>query len=253
VTEKKTWIGAGVGVVAIGAIALVGVKLVGGSSTPRTVASGPPDTSSAAQDGAAVGRDGQGGGPNGRGRRSGGTIASIDGSTLTLTTPDGQTRVVTSSSTTFASTSSGSLSDVKIGDNVVIQGTTTDTTIVADRITDSGTVGGRFGGGGGSGGGAPSTGQTTPGQGGQGGPRARPVVGTISAVNETSTTVKVADGTTYTMTTTASTTVSLVKASSLAALHVGQTVRVNGPTAADGTITATSVREGANPAGPPGP
>jgi hypothetical protein len=80
------------------------------------------------------------------------------------------------------------------------------------------------------------------------------VVGTITAVGG-ATTVKGSDGTTYTLTTSPTTVVSLVKPSSLGGLQVGQTVRVSGTTAADGTVTATSVREGVTggPGGPGGP
>jgi len=214
----------GVGVVVVVVLALVGLKLVGGSSST-------PDTGGAAT---TVPAD-PGGNQGGRGRGAAGTIASIDGGTFTLSNPNGSTKVVTGPETTFTATSAGALADIKVGDNLAVQGTTTGTTVAADRITDTGTVAaGRGGGFGGNAGGPPPSGQAPPpGQGTNGpnrpgGGRGRPVVGTVSARDGSTVSLTGADGSALSVTTTASTTVSLVKASSLSALRVGQTVRVSG-------------------------
>jgi len=236
-------------VVAIIAIAVVGLRLVSGSPSTRTVATGGPSTSA-----------GQSFGPGGRGRGTTGTIASIDAGALTLTTPNGSTKVLTTATTTFTSTAAGSMANLKVGDNVAVQGTTTGLTVAAARITDSGTLAATAGGRGGFGGnaGTPPPGGPPPSDQGangppQGGAGGRPVVGTLSTLSGTTAAVKAADGTTYAVTTSPSTTVTLVTASSLAALRLGETVRVTGTTAEDGTVTASSVRAGVAPGGPPSP
>ena len=84
-----------------------------------------------------------------------GTIASIDGTTLTVTEqarpigPDGESndetagssttvKVTTTDDTTITETVAGSLSDVKAGDNVVVIGESADGTVTARRIMDTG-------------------------------------------------------------------------------------------------------------------
>jgi hypothetical protein len=62
-------------------------------------------------------------------------------------------------------------------------------------------------------------------------------------------TVTATDGSTLSVTTTSATVVTLVKPSTLQALTVGDTIQVNGTTASDGTITASSIRRGVVTAG----
>ena len=81
----------------------------------------------------------------------------VDGDNIYVATTSGDiVKVHTSkSSTTITKTSSGTVSDVHPGDNVVAQGSAgSDGTINATRVNDGGTAGagGGFGGGGGGGG-----------------------------------------------------------------------------------------------------
>ena len=84
--------------------------------------------------------------------------------------------------------------------------------------------------------------------GGQGG---APVMGTVTAVDGSTITVKTAAGTTYTVTAGSSTTVTVDKTITLADLSAGETVMVQGATS-NGVLTATSIRAGAAGFGPGG-
>lgn len=104
----------------------------------------------------------QGGGPGGPGRGGAfGTIASIDGSTLTINSTgfDGSNQIVkvtTSASTTVTETKTGSVGDIKTGDNVTVLGSASGSgsgsEVTAQQITDTGTVAPTGGGGPGGGG-----------------------------------------------------------------------------------------------------
>jgi hypothetical protein len=242
---RRRWIAAVVGTAAIGVAAVVGANLASSG------------TSNLAAGGGAGGAGGAGGfgGPGGRGNV--GTIASIDGSTIKMSTQDASTvSVVTSSSTTVTLSSTGALADVNVGDNVRITGTTSDSTVAATSITDSGSTAlgdgpGAPGFGGPPPGAAPSnatTGATPPAGGNRptGGPG---TTGVVKSVNGSSFTVTTSAGATVTATTSSSTAVTVVKPGTLAALKVGDTIQVNGTAATDGTLTATSIRSGAVLAG----
>jgi Cu/Ag efflux protein CusF len=230
----RTWLAAGIGTAVIAAAAFAGVNLARNEGTTLAGASGP-------------GGPGGGFGPGGfggPGRGTNGTIASIDGSTFSVTTPAGTTvKVVTNSSTTFTVASTGSVSDIKPGDNVTVMGTTSGTTVDAERITDSGSLAVADG----LGGPPPGGTQGTPpaGFGGQAPPDGRggaPNAGVVKAVTGNSFTMTTTAGTTLTVNA-SSAAVTVVKAGSLATLKVGDQVSVNGTTS-DNTVTATSVRAG---------
>jgi hypothetical protein len=206
----------------------------------------------------------------GGGRRFGGglvgTLASVSGDTLIVTTASGvKTTVHTSSATTFTQTVDGSINDVKVGDHVLAMGASAGTNhITAQRITDSGTEAATFGT---QRQGAPPGAVPPAGTGNGNVPnrtRTRPpgsfAAGTVKSISGSTLVVTGTDGTTLTtVDTTSSTTVSVVKTISVQALTTGETVRVQGTTAADGSVTATAVREGAGgfgaggfgPGGPP--
>lgn len=250
-SHVRRWVAAALGTAAIGVAAVVGANLA----------------SSSTQGLAAAGQNGPGGGPGGfggpGGRGGDGTIASIDGSTIKMTTQAGTTvNVVTSPSTTVTVSSTGASSDIKAGDNVRVTGTTSGTTVTADEITDSGTTaladgpgGGRGfppGGGAAPNGAAAPTGGAAANNGGAGGPNGGfrgdgrpPTSGVVKSVNGSSFTVTPTDGTTVTVATSSATTVTLVKPSTVQALKVGDTIEANGATATDGTVTASSIRSGA--------
>jgi hypothetical protein len=151
----------------------------------------------------------------------------------------------------------------------VIIGTGT-TTVAATSITDSGTVAITTGPGGGNApagirGGAPGAGTASAaangGQAGAGGPGGggrfggngmAPVSGTVAEVGSGSLTVTETNGTTVKVTTSSSTTVTTLQTIKVSDLAAGQTVTVRGTTT-NGTVTATSIEEGAVPAGQGGP
>lgn len=227
----RTWLAAGIGTAVIAAAAFAGVNLARNEGTTLAGAGGP---------GGGFGPGGFGG----PGRGTNGTIASIDGSTFTVTTPAGTTvKVVTNSSTTFTVASTGSVSDIKPGDNVTVMGPTSGTTVDAERITDSGSLAVADG----LGGPPPAGAQGTPsaGFGGQAPPAGRggpPNVGLVKAVTGNSFTMTTTAGTSVTVNA-SSAAVTVVKAASLATLKIGDQVSVTGATS-DNTVTATSVRAG---------
>lgn len=93
--------------------------------------------------GAAAG--GTGGGPGGF---TSGTIASIDGSTLTVTASDGRSvKVTTSSGTTVSKSAAADVSALAVGDAVTVVGqTAADSSVTAQAITEGSTGFGAPGG-----------------------------------------------------------------------------------------------------------
>jgi hypothetical protein len=242
--SRRTWLMAGLAVVVLIVGAIVGVKVAGGGKSSATTAS--------AQNG---GQGAPGAGGRGGGRGTVGTLQSVDGQTLTVATRNGNTTtVITSSSTKFAKAVTGALSDIKVGDRVSARGTADGTSVAAQRITDSGTTNMGFGGGGFGGGGQGRR------PGGNAPPGSVPnstrpdngafATGTVKSISGSILTVAQNDGTTKTVTTSPSTVVSIVKASSLQDLATGQTVTIQGKTNTDGTVTATAVEEGLAGFGP---
>ena len=92
-------------------------------------------------------------------------MASVDGSTITVTAQDGSAvKVTTTSSTTVSVTKQISLSDLAVGDTVRVNGTVEGTTVAATSIQKGDLTGGFFGRGGPGGPNGPNgaTGQTPP-------------------------------------------------------------------------------------------
>ena len=190
-------------------------------------------------------------------RRNGvfGTLASITGDTLLVTDQNGvKTTVHTNSSTVYLTTATGALSDVKVGDRLTAMGTNAGTNqISATRVNDTSgmdAINGAGNGQGGPPGGRRFANGNGPNRNGNGAnnPNAPApgtfAFGTVSSVNGNIILVKDTNGTVTTVDTTAATTFSVVKRIALTDLVTGQQVRVNGPKAADGSITATAVQEG---------
>lgn len=70
-----------------------------------------------------------------RGGRGGmGTVTAVSGSSITLTTQNGETMTVDASSASVSKMVTGSLADVAVGDTISVQGTRGDGTIKADHI-----------------------------------------------------------------------------------------------------------------------
>jgi hypothetical protein len=126
------------------ALALVAALAVGGVSG---VAIG--QNSASSPSGVPAGFD-QGqrpdGAANGLGDLTMGTIASIDGNTMTVTLADGTTTTITTTTdTTVTTTADGTVSDLATGDTVTVAGSAgSDGTVAATSISE-GTTG--FGGG----------------------------------------------------------------------------------------------------------
>jgi hypothetical protein len=230
----RQWLAVGIGTVVVAAAAWGGVNLSRHESTTLAGAAN-----------AGPGGFGRGGFAGFGDRGTNGTVASIDGTRFTVTTRGGETvTVATSPSTTFTAASTGSPADVKAGDNVTVLGTTSGTTVEAERITDTGSVAPPDGAGAPNGGPPPVV--NGPAGDGRGGP---PAAGVVKAVNGSSFTVATTAGTTLTVNTSSSTAVTVVRPSSFAALKVGDEVQVNGTTSGT-TVTATNVRVGEAGFGP---
>jgi hypothetical protein len=221
----RTWILAGVGAIAIAALSVVVINVA--SSHSATAGGTAPQ---------GFGRNGPG-----AGRGNAGTIASIDGTTITLTTQTGTTKVIASANTTVSLSVAGALGDIKTGDHVVVTGAASGATVAADRIVDTGTNG--------------TSGLGGPGVGPRGGPGGTPpaggprgnggfVTGTVASIDATSLTITAPDGTTTNVTTTSSTQVSTEKTGGLQDLATGDQVTVSGTIASDGTVTAKAIRQG---------
>ena len=230
---------AGVAVAVIAAAALFGVRAASGNKANATSTVNSTQTPGAGN-----------GGPTGSlQRRPGtfGTISSISGSTLTVKGADGTiTNVNTTSATTVTKSATGSLSDVKVGDHVNVNGTGTSTEIAAQRVTDSGNTAptnGPAGGGPGGGGGFGNGGPPPNGGNGSGTNTFAGASGTVKSISGSTITLETSTGTTVTATTSASTTVSITTQSTVSALAVGDQVAVVG-TAGNNAVTATSIREG---------
>jgi len=244
---RPAWMGwaAAVGAIVLVAGGFFGAKALAGTSSSNTA--GATATGGAANGNA----NGNGSGRLGIGRRfgTGGTIASINGNTLTVTNPESNTttKVVTSSTTRVTVAKTVTVGDVATGDRVVVVGTKSGTTVTATRINDMGSANAvvpnpnRAPGG-------PGGVNVPPGDDGGrrgfGPPGGGFTAGTVTSVASGTIVVKAADGTTTTVKTSASTAVTKNVASSVSALKVGDAVRAVGATASDGTVTATSITQG---------
>jgi hypothetical protein len=158
---------------------------------------------------------------HGPGRGVGGQVTAIDGTTITVKTPQGAATIATTASTTFEiDRKTGSLSDITVGLFVHAEGAKgTDGVLTATRVIASSTA---------PKGGKPPTGGPKGGVGGQ-----------VTAIDGTTITVKTPQGT-ATIATTASTTFEVDrKTGSLSDITVGLFVHAEGAKGTDGVLTAT--------------
>jgi len=209
----KTWVFAGVGAAAL---------VIGGAGISAASSSGGPNTQTPTtiQPGGAPAPHGahHDHGHHDHGHGVGGTIASTDGTTLTVTARSGGTvTVTTSADTTVTKSTTGAVSDIHVGDHVLVMGQATGTNVTARGIADFRA--------------AqpparpkddPDPNRPPPGQG-----QFEPVNGQATAVDGATVTVKAADQT-YTVTTSTDTHVSLVQTLAVSDLKVGDTVHVMG-------------------------
>ncbi len=196
------------------------------------------------------GPNGNRNGPGGRGATLG-TLASVHGSVLTVTTNDGNKVVVnTSGSTRVTRSSSGTLADIKVGDRVTFRGTSSGTNAVtAEQIGDTGSADQAPSGGAPAAGGPGNGTGTFRGNGGNGPPGGPGgggfAAGTVAAINGNTMTVTATDGTSIAVTTSSTTTVTTVQPASISDLKAGETLRVVGRTTSNGSVTANAIQEGA--------
>jgi hypothetical protein len=123
----------------LAAIALVALGFIGGLFVGKNMASDSPQLAFPG----GVGQNGptfdNGGGTFPGGGATVGTIKRIDGDTITIETPNGDTVMVNvGSNTSIQVTEDGSLNDLGTGDTVVVAGTQNDGSIDANSITEGG-------------------------------------------------------------------------------------------------------------------
>ncbi len=256
--SAMTWLAAGVSAAVIAAAAVIGVhaatshasaspSLAPNATNGATGSNGTSGSGSAPTASGGFGGFGQGGGA------TFGTIAAIDGSTLTVTTQAGaSTTVKTTSSTVVTTSATGTVADISNGDHLVVIGTTSGTTVAASRIVDRGPATDTFGG---PGAGGPPSGMNAP-SGASGGNFGvggfAPVTGTVAAVDGSTVTLTTTAGTTVKVTTSSSTAVEVDKTITVSQLQTGEQVVVSGTTSGS-TVTATRIREGTDLGGFRGP
>jgi hypothetical protein len=125
-------------------VALVAVAAFGGGVFFQRSTGAAATTSSTAG-----GPAGQGFGDGGGGGFVSGEITKVSGTTLTVTQPDGsQVEVTTTDSTDVKVSSDGSLSDLKPGDSILVQGEQGSNGSVAATSVTEGLTGAGFRGGG---------------------------------------------------------------------------------------------------------
>ena len=179
---------------------------------------------------------------------TGGTLVSVSGTTLILSTADGNVDVAFSSSTPISKTSVGGVSDIAVGSCVTATGSVDSTgTITATSVTVSPTVSGSCATGsytGGNPGGFPGGRANAS-------PRARPsggfgfdfasVRGVVTAVNGTTVTVRATSGASASLTVPTTARVSTTVTGSTGDLVAGSCVAAIGPRSSSGTVQARSL------------
>jgi hypothetical protein len=226
------WVAAGAAVLLVVG-GFFGAKALSSNSN----ASASPST---ANSGAGLNGGGRGGQPG-----TFGTIESISGDTLTVksTATNASVKVVASSSTRVTASTTVGLDSIVTGDRIFVTGAASGTAVTATGITDLGSSAANP-----PNGGAGANPNRPGGTGGGNGPAANRgggfTTGTVTSTTPGTIVITAADGTVTTVTTSSSTTVTKNVDSSVGALKVGESVRVVGTTASDGSVTATSISQG---------
>jgi hypothetical protein len=184
-----------------------------------------------------------------------GSVVSLSGSTLVLSTSNGDVTVDLGSSTTISETGTGSVSDITVGSCITATGSEASGEITANRLTVSPEVKGA----------CPAT---PPGGDAGGFPGGRPnfsfaprpsggytsdfgsVRGVVTAVNAGTVTVQPSSGSSQDITVPSTATVATTTPGSTSDLVSGTCVAAIGPTSSSGTVTASSLL--VEPAGPSG-
>ena len=184
-----------------------------------------------------------------------GQLVQVNGQTLILTGPNGDTTVTVTATTTYTKTSIATLADITKGTCIVANGQKDPTSgaITATNVRISpkaaaGCAAPGFGPGGEPGATPPAGATPRPTPSGQA--NAAFVTGEVTAVSGPSVTVKTAAGASQTITVASAAAITNTADVTLAALQNGQCLRANGPKDASGNVEATSVT--ITPAGPSG-
>jgi hypothetical protein len=214
----------------------------------------PPDNSNSSQQGNPPGTEAPGVNGDARGGFGGvsGTIASISGKALSLTTQTGTSNVTLNDSTFVQKTVTGSTSDLATGKTVEVSGTAdssgniaASSLLVRDQVQSSSTPNGGvqpsgtpngFQGGSGNGNmpsGTPPSSQTSQNNGGF-------TFGQITAVNGNTLTVTISQGS-ITVTISSDTTILKTVSGSISDLSAGQTVTVRGSQDSNGNVMAVDI------------
>jgi hypothetical protein len=185
-----------------------------------------------------------------------GQLVQINGQTLILTGPNGDTTVTVTAATTYTKTSIATLADITKGSCIAANGqkdpasgAITATNVRISPKVATGCAAQGFGPGGNPGGFSPPPNAS---------PRPTPsgqatlafVTGEVTAVGGPSITVKTAAGASQTFSVASAATITNTADVTLAALQDGQCLRANGPKDSAGNVQATSVT--ITPAGPSG-
>jgi hypothetical protein len=184
-----------------------------------------------------------------------GQLVQVNGQTLIITGPNGDTTLTVTASTTYTKTSIATLADILKGTCIVANGQKDPTSgaITATNVrlspkTATGCAVPGFGPGGAPGASPPAGVSPRPTPSGQA--NAAFVTGEVTAVSGTSVTVKTAAGGNQTISVAAAATITDTAEVTEAALQNGQCLRANGTKDAAGNVQATSVT--ITPAGPSG-
>jgi hypothetical protein len=237
--SRNQWIAAGIGTVVVAGAAFLGMQAMKSDSSGSSTTTDSNASAASAPDAAQR----PAGAPGTRG-----TITSIDDSTLTVETDDGdRVTVTTDSETTVTKTEDGSVSDIAVGDNLLVMGTSSGSQTAAETIVDSGSeaLGGGFRGGPSGNRELPDRGQLP--DGGQppnGGSFTPPVVGSVTSIDNGTITLETAAGETVTVTTSSSTEFTVRRSAQVSDLAEGDTVLVVGETSGN-QVAATAISEGA--------
>jgi hypothetical protein len=196
-----------------------------------------------------------GGVPNAfrNGNLTAGTVVSVSGTTLVLSTSNGSVTVSFSASTPISETGTGSAADITVGSCITATGSDASGTMTANRVTVSPQVDGScpapsFTGGGFAGGRPDFTFGPRP-SGGFTSDFAS-VRGVVTAVSGSAVTVTPSSGSTQAITVPGTATVSTTTSGSTSDLVAGACVAAVGPRSSSGTVDASSLL--LQPAGPSG-
>jgi hypothetical protein len=193
-------------------------------------------------------------GANGLRNGASGQLVQVNGQTLILTGPNGDTTVMVTATTTYTKTSIATLADIVKGTCIVANGQKDPAsgaiTVTNVRISPKAAAGCTSAGPGGNPGAFSPPANATPRPTPSGQANLAFVTGEVTAVSGPSITVKTAAGASQTFSVASAATITDSADVTIAALQNGQCLRANGAKDSSGNVQATSVT--ITPAGPSG-